>query len=180
MCLNEVVCEHCIKGKLSPTKFSESKRREKEPLRLVHSNLCGPMQTATPSGNKYFLTLIDDYSRFTVVRLLKSKDEVPGVIKEYIAAMSTRFNRKPFALRTDNGKEYVSSELSNFLRKEGIQHQLTVTYTPQQNGVAERKNRSLTEMAKCMLLDKFRQSFLGRSNLNCNVFAKSDDKSKYR
>lgn len=67
--------------------------------------------------------------------------------------ISTRFNRKPITLRTNNGKKYVSSELSNFLRKEGIQHQLTVTYTAQQNDVAERKNRSLTEMAKCMLLD---------------------------
>lgn len=87
------------------------------------------------------------------MRLLKSKDEVPGVIKEYIAAMLVRFGRKPIAIRTDNGKEYVSAEMSNFLRNEGIQHQLTVPYTPQQNGVAERKNRFLTESAKCMLLD---------------------------
>lgn len=152
-CSDEIVCEHCIKGKLAQMKFPENKRREKEPMRLIHSDLCGPMQTTTPSGNRYFLTLIDDYSRFTVVRLLKSKDEVPGIIKEYIAAMSTRFGRKPIILRTDNGREYVSSELSKFLRKEGIQHQLTVVYTPQQNGVAERKNRFLTETAKCMLLD---------------------------
>jgi len=67
--------------------------------------------------------------------------------------MSVRFGRKPIALRTDNGREYVTSELTNFLKKEGIQHQLTVPYTPQQNGVAERKNRTLTEAAKCMLLD---------------------------
>ncbi|XP_067216875.1 uncharacterized protein [Linepithema humile] len=87
------------------------------------------------------------------VRLLKSKTEVPGVVKEYITEMSVRFGRKPIALRTDNGKEYISSELTDFLKKEGIQHQLTVVYTPQQNGVAERKNRSLTESAKCMLLD---------------------------
>lgn len=152
-CSEEVVCESCIKGKLTQTKFTASKLREKEPMRLIHSDLCGPMQTATPSGNRYFLTLIDDHSRFAVVRLIKSKDEVAGVVQEYIAEMSTRFGRKPIAIRTDNGKEYVSRELENFLRKEGIQHQLTVPYTPQQNGVAERKNRSLTESAKCMLLD---------------------------
>lgn len=62
-CCEEIVCEHCVKGKLTQTKFLESRRREKEPMRLIHSNLCGPMQTATPNGNRYFLTLIDDHSR---------------------------------------------------------------------------------------------------------------------
>lgn len=114
-CSKEIICEHCIKGKLAQTKFPKSKRREKEPMRLIHSDLCGPMQTATPNGNKYFLTLIDDYSRFTEVRLLKTKDEVPNVIKVYISMMLTRIGRKPIALRTDNGREYVTSELTNFL-----------------------------------------------------------------
>ena len=67
--------------------------------------------------------------------------------------MSTKFGRKQAILRTDNGKEYVTNELKKYLRKKGIQHQLTVPYTPQQNGVAEKKNRILTESAKCMLLD---------------------------
>jgi len=67
--------------------------------------------------------------------------------------MAVRFGKKPIALRTDNGKEYMSSELKDYLRKEGIQHQLRVPDTPQQNGVAERKNRSLTESAKSMLLN---------------------------
>jgi len=88
-CFDETVCEYCIKGKLAQTKFPESKRRAKEPVRLIHSDLCGPMQTATPTGNKYFLTLIDDYFCFTIIRLLK--DEVPSVIKEYIAEMLVRF-----------------------------------------------------------------------------------------
>lgn len=65
--------------------------------------------------------------------------------------MGTRFGRKPMALRTDNGREYISKELENFLRKEGVEHQLTVAYSLQQNGVAERKNRSLVESAKCIL-----------------------------
>lgn len=147
-CPDVITCVHCIKGKLTQTKFPKEGQREAEPLRLIHSDLCGPMQTTTQQGNRYFLTLIDDYSRFTVVRLLKSKDEVPGVVREYLAAMATRFGRKPMVLRTDNGKEYITRELDEFLRREGIQHQLTVAYTPQQNGVAERKNRTLTESAK--------------------------------
>ncbi|KFD54653.1 hypothetical protein M513_04353 [Trichuris suis] len=67
--------------------------------------------------------------------------------------MKNRFGRSPIAFRTDNGREYLGSELSNFFNGEGIQHETTVPHTPQQNGVAERKNHSLTEMATCMLLD---------------------------
>lgn len=122
-------------------------------MKLIHSDLYGPMQTETSSGNRYLLTLIDDYSRFTVVRLIKSKTEVSKVIQEYIAIMSNRFGRKPVTLRTDNGREYTSRDLEEYLRKEGIVHQFTIPYTPQQNGVAERKNKTLTESAKCMLLD---------------------------
>jgi len=110
-CSDDTVCEHCIKGKLAEMKFTESKQREKEPMRLVHSDLCGPMQTTTLSSNRYFLTLIDDYSRFSVVRLLKSKSEASCAIKEYMATMAVRFGKKPIALRTDNDKEYMSSEL---------------------------------------------------------------------
>lgn len=123
-------------------------------MRLMYSDLCGPMQTAIPNGNKYFLTLIDNYSRFTVVRLLKSK-EVPNAIKEYVAAMSVRFGKKPMVIqiRTDNDRKYISPELKNYFRKEDIHHQLTVIYTPQQNSIAERKNKSLNESVKCTLLE---------------------------
>ncbi|KHJ43238.1 integrase core domain protein [Trichuris suis] len=120
---------------------------------LVHSDLCGPMPTPTPSGDRCMLTLIDDHSRFTMVRLIKSKGELARVIKAYVARMKNRFGRKPIAFRTDNGKEYVGQELKSYFEDEGIEHQTTVSYTAQQNGLAERKNRSLTEIAKCMLLD---------------------------
>ncbi|KFD64403.1 hypothetical protein M514_23427 [Trichuris suis] len=147
------VCTYCARGKMVQTSFSEGIKRSAKPLDLVHSDLCSPMPTATPAGHRYMLTLIDDHTRFTMVRLIKSKSEVTSVIKEYVARMENRFGRSPIAFRTDNGREYLGSELSNFFNSEGIQHETTVPYTPQQNGVAERKNRSLTEMATCMLLD---------------------------
>ncbi|KFD60150.1 hypothetical protein M514_27678 [Trichuris suis] len=153
MCGKSVICESCVKGKITQKRFQKGMRRSVRPLDLVHSDLCGPMPTITPSGNRYMLTLIDDYSRFTVVRLLRSKDEVTGAIMEYVAKMKNRFGRKPIAFRTDNGGEYAGQQLKKYFREEGIEHQTTIPYTPQQNGVAERKNRSLTEMAKCMLLD---------------------------
>ena len=86
----EVTCEECIKGKLSQKKFTPVQERYEEPLQLVHSDVCGPMQKKIPNENRYFLTIIDDYSRFTVVRLMKTKDEVTNIIKKYVAAMSTQ------------------------------------------------------------------------------------------
>ncbi|KFD60304.1 hypothetical protein M514_27523 [Trichuris suis] len=142
------VCTYCARGKMVQTSFSEGIKRSAKPLDPVHSDLCGPMPTATPAGHRYMLTLIDDHTRFTMVRLIKSKSEVTSVIKEYVARMKNRFGRSSIAFRTDNGREYLGSELSNFFNNEGIQHETTVPYTPQQSGVAERKNRSLTEMAK--------------------------------
>jgi len=72
-----------------------------EILDLVHSDVCGPMQTATPSGNRYFLTMIDDYSRYTKVYLLKNKSEVPAKITEYVKYVQTKFNKTPKVIRSD-------------------------------------------------------------------------------
>src|SRR5258705_12590830 len=88
-----------------------------------------------------------------MVKLIRNKDEVAQIIQNSIAALTTKFGWKPKAFRSDNGKEYITKDLQQFFKREGIQYQTTVPYTPQQNGVAERKNRALTEMCRCMLLD---------------------------
>uniref|UniRef100_A0A5S6QA56 Integrase catalytic domain-containing protein n=1 Tax=Trichuris muris TaxID=70415 RepID=A0A5S6QA56_TRIMR len=113
------------------------------------------METVTPSGNSYCLTMIDDHSRYTAVELLKHKSEVPNAVQEIIREWTTEVGRKVKVLRTDNGKEYVNQSLINFLKQQGTKHQTTVAHTPQQNGVAECKNRSLQKLVKCMLLDSF-------------------------
>lgn len=153
-CGQQLVCECCLQGKLARSPFPPVvERSSKQPLDLVHSDLCGPMEHSTPSGNKYLMTVIDDYSRFCVVYLLKSKAEAADKIREYVRWTENVFGRKPRAIRTDGGGEYTGHELLNFYKAEGIETQFTVPYSPQQNGVAERKNRSLQEMANCMLLD---------------------------
>jgi hypothetical protein len=111
------------------------------------------MQITTPSGNRYFMTIIDDYSRYTEVYFLKEKSEAVDRIKEYIEYVKTRFDRKPKVIRSDNGTEYVNNSLKKCFKNEGIKFQHTAPYTPQQNGVAERKNRTLMEAARCMLID---------------------------
>ncbi|GAB1862403.1 hypothetical protein CAJAP_03482 [Camponotus japonicus] len=148
------ICETCIKGKMTRRSFpKKSYSNTEEPLHLIHTDVCGPMQTVTPGKKRYILTLIDDYSKYTVVYLMEHKSEVTEKIQEYINNMKTKFKKVPKIIRSDQGREYVNASLKNFLRKEGIEMQYTVGYAPEQNGTAERKNRYFMEMARCMLID---------------------------
>ena len=147
-------CVICITCKLTRAAFpKKSDYRAKKPLELIHSDLCGPMPTKTPSGKRYVLTLIDDYSRYTLIYLLKSKSEAFQRFKEYRAMVENLLGAKIKAIRTDRGKEYVNKDFEDYLNRNGIKGYRTAPYSPQQNGVAERKNRTLVEMTRCMLRD---------------------------
>ena len=112
------------------------------------------MKAITPSGNyRYYLTFIDVFSKYTVVYILKNKSEVFEKWVEFSERMQTLFNKRVKVLRSDNGGEYISGQLSEYLKAHGTKQEFTCPYTPQQNGLAERKNRTLSEMAKCMILD---------------------------
>ena len=153
-CQVRQVCECCITAKMTRKPVPQkSESRATELLELIHTDVCGPMQTMTPSGNRYFMTVIDDHSKYTILYLLKTKSEVATKIKEYVKFVQTKFNRTPKVIRSDRGGEYVNEEMTKFYRSEGIKAELTVPYTPQQNGCAERKNRYLVEMTRCMLTD---------------------------
>jgi len=104
----------------------KSESRAEAVLDLLHTDVCGPMQTTTPSGNKYFMTVIDDFSRYTKVYLLKNKSEVPDRIREYVKYAQTKFGITPKKIRSDRGGEYTSEHLKSFLTSEGIQMELCV------------------------------------------------------
>lgn len=153
-CKEKLNCAVCLEGKITRIKFpKESKNRARAVLDMIHTDVCGPMQTMTPSGKKYILTFVDDYSRFTTIYLLKNKYEVFDKFKEFNEMSKNMFGRKVKFIRSDRGGEYTGKEFNDYMAKEGIQYQRTAPYTPQQNGVAERKNRTLIEMARCMLLE---------------------------
>lgn len=153
-CKIKYVCECCIQGKMTRLPFPKiASTNRSQTLQLVHSDLCGPMRTITPGGKKYFLTFIDDFIRYTVTYLLSQKSEAQDKLEEYVALVENKFGRKMQILRPDRGGEYLNKQTEIFLKRRGIKHETTAGYFPQQNGVAERKNRSLVEMAKCMLLD---------------------------
>jgi transposase InsO family protein len=124
------------------------------PLQLVHSDLCGPLSSPSFYGCKYFLTFIDEFSRRTWVYFLKLKSEVFDKFLAYKALVEKQSGHQIQRLRTNNGGEYVNNNFTSYCTTQGIQMQHTVPYTPQQNGVAERKNCTLKEMANCMIQSK--------------------------
>lgn len=145
-------CEVCVKGKQTKKSFpKKSFNRATEILELVHTDLCGPMPYKSFSGSRYFLTFIDDFTRKTFIYFLKRKDEVFEKFKEWKALVENQVNKKLKAIRSDNGGEYINYNFQNFLKANGIRHQTTTPHSPQQNGVAERANRSIMEKARCLL-----------------------------
>lgn len=153
------ICPQCVEGKQAKLPHIQRHVRAKRPLQLVHSDLFGPINPDSYDGKRYILTFIDDYSHFTVAYPLKAKSEVFHYFKIFEAMATAHFNVKVSRFRCDNGREYVSTDIKEFFEERGIQFEFTIRYTPQQNGVAERMNRTITERARCMLLD----SKLGKS-----------------
>lgn len=144
-------CEACIIGKIARKPFRESTTKYKH-LECIVTDLCGPMQVKSLGRNNYFITLTDMYSRYTEVEFVKEKSETCGVIKAYIERLKTRFGKAPTILRSDRGKEFMNKALENYLTENGVTRQFTVGYAPEQNGVAERKNRSIVEAARTMIV----------------------------
>jgi IS30 family transposase len=125
--------------------------RAEKPLQLVYVDLCGPISPPKPAGNKYFMLLVDDHSRWMDVSMLKSKDQAVDVFVRYKAEMQNQTGEKIKVLRSDRGREFLSKLFAGVCEEAGIKRQMTAPYTPQQNGMVERRNRSIMEMARSML-----------------------------
>ncbi|KMQ88472.1 retrovirus-related gag-pol polyprotein [Lasius niger] len=145
-------CEVCVRGKMTRSFFPKKSNRQTDLLELIHSDVCGPMKNESLGRCRYFVTFIDDCSRWCVVNMIRGKNEVLSAFKQFKALVENQAGRKIKCLQSDNGKEYINRDFDDFLKENGIQRRLTVTHTPEQNGVAERKNRTLVEMARCLLI----------------------------
>ena len=139
-------CESCLEGKMTKRSFSSKGNRAVDCLELIHSDVCGPFNIQARGGYEYFVTFTDDYSRFGYVYLMRHKSETFDKFKEYRALVEKQLGKVIKTLRSDRGGEYFSGEFEDFLKEEGIVSQLTAPGTPQQNGVAERRNRTLLDM----------------------------------
>jgi len=146
------LCEACIFGKQSRKSFPVGKSwRASSCLELVHADLCGPMKIESLGGSRYFLLFTDDYSRMSWVYFLKFKSEAFENFKKFKALVEKQSGYNIKALRTDRGGEFLSDDFNLFCDENGIRRELTSPYSPQQNGVAERKNRIVVEMARSLL-----------------------------
>lgn len=148
----EEFCDGCAMGKQHRTPFPRATAfRAEKPLELVHMDLCGPITPPTAGGKKYFLLLVDDHSRYMWVELIRSKDEALRFFKKVKALAENERGSKLLAFRSDRGGEFNSAEFSEFCEENGVKHFTTAPYTPQQNGVVERRNQTVVEMARCLL-----------------------------
>ncbi|KAK9119163.1 hypothetical protein Scep_017256 [Stephania cephalantha] len=147
-------CIACQQGKQTRLPFKQATWRATEKLKLIHTDVFGPYNTPSLNGSKYFLIFIDDYSRMCWIYFLRFKAEVAGVFWKFKQWIETQSGHKIQVLRSDNGKEYTSNQFNLFCEEAGIEHQLIAPYTPQQNGVSEKKNRTIMEMARCLMCEK--------------------------
>ncbi|GKB14379.1 retrovirus-related pol polyprotein from transposon TNT 1-94 [Tanacetum coccineum] len=147
------MCSACAMGKSKKKPHKpKSEDTNQEKLYLLHMDLCGPMRVASINGKKYILVIVDDYSRFTWVKFLRSKDEAPDFIIKFLKMIQVRLKVPVRRIRTDNGTEFVNQTLREYYEKVGISHETSVARSPQQNGVVERRNRTLIEAARTMLI----------------------------
>lgn len=148
-----VTCSTCLQGKQTRQPFKHTGTRASSLLEVIHSDVCGPMEEKSLGGARYYVTFIDDYSRKVFVYHIHSKSQVLDCFKEFKKLVETQLQTKIKILRSDNGKEYVNEAFDKFCKESGIKRQFTVPYSPEQNGMSERMNRTLVERAKCMLID---------------------------
>ncbi|KAK2442743.1 putative mitochondrial protein [Trifolium repens] len=148
-------CTTCLLGKQPRDSFKNHlPMRSNEVLNVVHSDICGPIDVLSTGGNKYFLTFVDEFSRMTWLYHIKVKSEAFDVFKKVKALVEKQSGKSIKVLRTDGGGEYTSTEFENYCKEQGIIHEVTAPYTPQHNGLAERRNRSILNMARSMVKQK--------------------------
>lgn len=139
-----VPCKICTSGKMVKTSFPKKSTRKSEILEIVHSDICGPMRTESIGKSKYFITFIDDALRWCEIRFLKRKNEAFQAFKEYKAFVENQTGKRVKFLQFDNGKEFRNDQFDTFLKENRIGRRLTISHTPEQNGIAEREEESDT------------------------------------
>nr|GFB50385.1 retrovirus-related Pol polyprotein from transposon TNT 1-94 [Tanacetum cinerariifolium] len=157
----EHLCPLCEQGKSKrathpPKPVPNSRQR----LHLLHMDLCGPMRIASINRKQYILVIVDDYSRYTWVHFLRSKDKAPEVIIKFLKRITVLLQSPVIIIRTDNGTKFKNQVLKVYFDSVGISHQMSSVRTPQQNGVVERRNRTLVEAARTILIFSHASLFL--------------------
>ncbi|GKA98529.1 retrotransposon protein, putative, ty1-copia subclass, partial [Tanacetum coccineum] len=155
-------CKSCISGKMARKPFPHKVERAKDLLGLIHTDVCGPFRIVSREGASYFITFTYDFSHYGYVYLMKHKHEVFKTFKVFQYEVENQLGKKIKAIRSDQGGEYLIHEFVNHMKSCGIVSQLTPSYTPQHNGVSDRRNRTLLDMVQSIMnLTTLPKSFWG-------------------
>jgi hypothetical protein len=146
-------CSSCKLGKSKALSFPSHGSRASKCFEIIHTDVWGVSPVISHAQYKYFVTFIDDFSRFTWIYFLRSKADVFSTFQAFVVFVENQFSAHIKILRSDSGGEYVSKEFQEYLKNKGILSQRSCPYTPQQNGVAERKNRHLLDVVRTLLID---------------------------
>ncbi|CAH9116305.1 unnamed protein product [Cuscuta europaea] len=168
------LCDSCALGKMKRASHkAKMTTSTTHPLELLHMDLCGPMCTQSINEKKYVLVIVDDYSRNTWIRFLRSKDETTDIIITFIRTTQNHLQATILFIRSDNGTEFKNQKLSEFYGTLGTIQPFSAAKTPQQNGVVERKNRTLVEAARTMLIHSNLPHFLWAEAINTACFTQN-------
>ena len=148
------MCKQCHLGKMSRSSFKSKNHTSSEILELVHIDLCGPITPQSYCGARYYILFVDEYSRMMVVMYLKQKFEAFKMFKWYLARVEKEIGKSLKCLRSDRGGEFTSHEFELFCNDRGIRRQTFAPRTPPQNGVVERRNRSIVDCARTVMMNK--------------------------
>lgn len=145
--------EGCVFGKSRRHAFCISPNyiRSTVARQLIHSDVCGNMSTPTMEGCLYYVLFKDDFTRYTVAYCIKKKSNILDCLKKYSTVLTRETRHVIQAIRSDRGGEYTSKVMRDWLAEENIEHQHTTPYTPEQNGAAKRKNRTIMEAVRSMI-----------------------------
>jgi transposase InsO family protein len=167
----EQPCEACFAGKHKRASFpQQASRLASKMLELLHGDLCGPVSPSTPRGNKYFLLLVDDYSRYMWISVIASKDQAATKIKRIQAAVERKSSNLLCALRSDQGGDLTAAHFREYCEELSVRRELTAPYTPQQNGVVERRNQTVMSASRCVLKAKGLPGMFWGEVVNCAVY----------
>lgn len=160
------LCGICALGRQHREAETGTREKATELLQVIHTNVCGPMQTPTLTGERYFIAFTDEMSGRVSISLLSSKDGALAAFQAYRARAEKTSGKAIKIMRSDGGGEFLNKRFQQYLRDAGIQHTVSPRYSPAQNGLAERMNRTIMENARCILQDStLSQTFWGEAVL---------------
>ncbi|KAJ9542402.1 hypothetical protein OSB04_028908 [Centaurea solstitialis] len=170
----EEMCPGCEKGKMKRASHPpKPEQGSKSPLSLLHMDLCGPMKFQSLASKKYILVIVDDFSRYTWTKFLKTKDETSSLIINFIKVVQVQLKLPVQTVRTDNGTEFKNNVLKAFYNSFGISQTFSAARTLEQNGVVERRNRTLVEAARSMLAESQLPQYLWAEVVNTACYTQN-------